>query len=904
MRVARPRLLGVAGLLVAGLVATTIGPPAAGAPVPGSAGVDTSLPATDSQVTVRGRGPFADLAITVNQTRNLVHQAISLTWTGGTPTRQGPGRFAAHYLQIMQCWGEDDGTVPANPGPPPEQCVAGAVGGVYGGVPGGLLPNGFAPSRIISRSGWPGFDPAVGVLDPRTSNVWRPFRAVDGTEIAVHTDPNFNPAVSGGNFWLNTFFDVATTNEVPAAVTAPDGTGTALFQVLTGMESSGLGCGQRVQRGQGGELRIPRCWLVVVPRGEPAAENAGTPFEEAANEHGVVTSPLSPGAWQHRIAIPLEFNPLDSPCSMAEDDRRLVGSELLLPAVASWQPKLCEIPGLPPFSFAPVSDVAARQQLLAAAPGGPSMVVVSRPVPHEAEDPERPIAYAPLSLSGMVIGFNIERNPLPDAPRQAQDLSGVRVAELNLTPRLVAKLLTQSYRQQVEIVSRPDYPWLEGNPRHMGLDPDFLQFNPEFELLQIASGRNFGGLVLPGGTSDAARQVWEWVLADPEASAWLAGAPDPWGMQVNPIYLTTPENPAGIAFADPPPDSFPKSDPYCHVAPPRGHNDSIVPPPLCGTDWMPYALSFGDAARRGRAADDRARIVENPFPLSSSDAWVRDTPQFLGRRAMLVLTDSASAQQFGLQQARLSRAGDNGPGRSFVAPDEAGLTAGARAMRAADHPVVLEPDPGTSAPGAYPLTTLVWAAALPHDLDAATRSDLAAFLEYAAGPGQQPGVELGRLPRGYVPLPEELKRLTLEAAAAIRDFEVPADADPEAPPAPAPPAPTPAPTAALPPDGPAPVPVAAPDPMPVGGSSPTPAADIAAGPQIPAPVSDAPGEPSERPTAIGQATPAVTAGATRLALPALGALALLSALGALEITKRPRTARREAPPAMPAAGRL
>ena len=79
--------------------------------VAGSQGTDTSLPVTDSQVTVAGRGAFASLKLTVNQTKNLTNQAVSITWQGGAPTIQGPGRFACNFLQIFQCWGDDDGSV-------------------------------------------------------------------------------------------------------------------------------------------------------------------------------------------------------------------------------------------------------------------------------------------------------------------------------------------------------------------------------------------------------------------------------------------------------------------------------------------------------------------------------------------------------------------------------------------------------------------------------------------------------------------------------------------------------------------------------------------------------------------------------------------------------------------------
>ncbi|MGZ4805288.1 MAG: hypothetical protein ACXV5U_02785, partial [Ilumatobacteraceae bacterium] len=284
-------LLGPLAILAMTVLATS---GARAVPIAGSQGTDTALPPTDSQVTVQGRGEFANLAITVNQTDNLTDQAVSITWTGGQPTVSGPGRFGRQYLQIMQCWGDDDGTVAANPGPPPEQCEQGAVAGTYGGVPAGVYPAGFALSRVISRSDWANFDANVGVLDTRDTNVWLPFRSVDGTVVNIQTDPTFNPAVIGGHFWLNPFYNIITTNEIAGAVTGPDGTGAELFSVVTGVQSSGLGCGQKVQPVAGGGKKVPQCWIVVVPRGTPAEENVGTPWEGAiADQAGVVTSPVS-----------------------------------------------------------------------------------------------------------------------------------------------------------------------------------------------------------------------------------------------------------------------------------------------------------------------------------------------------------------------------------------------------------------------------------------------------------------------------------------------------------------------------------------------------------------------------------------------------------------------------------
>jgi len=899
--------------LAIGLVSSVVVGSASGADsLAGSQGVDTTLPLTPSAVTVSGRGTFADLKVTVNQTASLANQAVSITWTGGEPTIIGPGRFGSNYLQILQCWGDDDGSVSGNPGPPAEQCVQGAVAGAPGFSSVGL-PGGFASTRLVSRRGWKNFDASLGTEDPTTGNLFLPFRAVDGVEVPIPLNSAYQEGVPGSQFWLNPYFGITTTNEVVAAPTKLDGTGAELMEVLTGLQSSGLGCGQRSQRVPGAANKVPKCWIVVVPRGTPTDENAGTPFEINADQAGVSTSPVSPEAWKNRIAFPMEFNLVDSACSFAARDRRLSGNQIAGDAVASWQPLLCGQQGLPPFSYGVVNDALARQQLANASTGSAGMVIVSKPLPSVASTPSSPVVYAPLTLSGLTIGFNIERIPKQSAPEAAQSISGVRVAEINLTPRLVAKLLTQSYATQVTVYEAPEYDWLALNPSHLGNDPDFERFNPEFAQLEIGSPRRFGGLALPAGNSDAAEQVWEWILSDPEAKAWLAGQPDAWGMVVNPIYATTAAtNSSGIPFGVPAPVSFPKGDPYCYQGPPVGPSNSITPPALCATEWVPYTASFREAAATTRQASDGARISQNTFPISVSDVWRRETPQTIGRRSFLSLTDTGSATRFGLQSASLSRAGDNGDDRQFVAPDAQSLLKGVSAMKAKSTAGFLEPIPfGTdsdvpagSNAGAYPLTTLTYAAVKPLALDASARSDYASFVDFAVTGGQQPGVEPGRLPGGFVPLPPELVAQAAAAATSIRTVTAPLSPAPPPPPAPpapgvvesAPEAPESVPGApASTPEGSAPARSTAPTqavPAPVAPTPPIAAADPVVDVPVGTPVVEAEVALGDEPVASKSrksvATPLLAMGRSRYAVAGFGILSVLSLLGALEISKRPR----------------
>lgn len=892
-------------LVAVGLVATFVTRPATGEDpasnedLVGQAGTDTRLPSTDSEVTVSGRGPFADLKITVNQTKELVNQAISVSWTGGKPTsidgtRPTPGgaAFPANYLQIMQCWGEEDGTSTENPGPPPEQCVFGAMSGS-----GGLFPGGsYAPSRVVSSKAWPGFDPTDGIV-ATSGSVWKPFRAVNGDVVGEQFDSTCIEGNAACNFWLNDHYNRYTTNEIAATKTRFNGLGAELFEVATGVEQSGLGCGQKLVPFGGGEPRSPKCWLVIVPRGEAALEHEGTGLPAVG---AVMTSPLAAHSWENRIAVPLEFRPLESVCDFSQDARQIAGSELAALAVSSWQPKVCATPGAAAYTFAAIGDARARQQLLGKAFGSPGMAVVSRPIDPSLVDPDDPVLYAPLSVSATVIGFNVERAPKsgPGFPASEEDIRGVRVAEINFTPRLVAKLLTQSYTAQVDINGPAPYEWSKTNPRHLAEDPDFQQFNREFSILLAPSAKNFSGLIMPAGNFDHAQRLWEYVLADPEARAWLDGEVDSWGMKVNPAYATkASSNSSAVAFGDPPPERFPKSDSHCHQAAPLIPEGSppgtpaIIPPVICGTDWLPYSSSLQDAARRTRVGDDGAKTVLNGQALTADKIWSRDGPQKLGSRSILSLTDTASAERYGLQMAKLSRAGDNGSDRKFVAPDVQGMIAAGPAMAPRAEPQVVEPDPKSQVVGAYPLTHLTYAAITPLSLPDKERQDYAAFVEYAAGPGQDPGPRSGQLPRGYAPLSGELRFQAMVVAEFIRHGVLVRVDE------------TPAPSGT--PDSPQAAPATLAGTRPTQGqeeATPGPGTSAARAParsnvpgiELPVPLAPQPvsvsKDPASASTNSGLATPILALARSRFTLPVLAVIALMAAWLALEISKRPRLA--------------
>jgi hypothetical protein len=764
----------------------------------GCQGQNTQLPKTDSQVVEKepnSASDFPNLTVTVNQTKDLVNQDVSLSWSGGAATTGPTGTtFGANYLQIFECWGDPETTNPAgttDPGPSPSQCeFGGESANAQNSYP--IQNLGFEYSRVLAQQGWGSyaqFDscttgsastctiPGYSNLypDPKTGFVIDPFDAVDGTVVGAQADYTAVDSVTDP-FWLNPYFSFDTTNEVDFARTYADGSGQQLFQVDTGLEAPGLGCGQNIQPVSGGGTTTPQCWLVVVPRSTPDKENP-----TGATTDAVVTSPLTPGAWANRIAIPLGFNPVGSSCSVNAASDGIAGNELAGIAAASWQPALCGQSAATSYSYLEQSDDQARSNLTSPTYGSVGMSVFSDPIGTGLTSPTNPPVYAPLTLSGVVVGFNIDRVPsTTGGPTQPDELKidGTRVQNIFLTPRLVAKLLTQSYAGQLKYVSSiqptpTGYAWAIGNPSSLITDPDFLQYNPEFSLLADSHDVDAGTLLVEQTSSDAANALWKWVLSDPEAEAWLHGDPwpaDPTTMVVNPYYSTNAAtNPSGVAFGTPTPENYPKNDNYCESldsAPLRPIQGQPIRN-LCILDWSPYSQTMQSAAQATSVANDGAKTTFNQNSVTASGAWASNPPQSSGTDLVMTITDSASAARYGIQTASLSAAGDDTTNPAFVAPNAAGILAGEQAMKPSSVLQVLQSNPSSTGTGAYPLTMLSYGATTPESLTPADRTAYAGFIKYAANAGQISGDAPGELPAGYVPLPGALVAQDTAAEQAI-----------------------------------------------------------------------------------------------------------------------------------------
>ena len=275
------------------------------------------------------------------------------------------------------------------------------------------------------------------------------------------------------------------------------------------------------------------------------------------------------------------------------------------------------------------------------------------------------------------------------------------------------------------------------------------------------TGVGVSDALAPLGRSDAAYAVWSYIMADADASSFMAGKADPWGMKVNPYYSTDASvNPTGTGLTLPR-DDFPKADPIEF----KGHDTYGYADVVNLVTWRPFTANLtvggydvlrGDALKLG-AWDP------NAFPPN----YAKGDRALVGLQAVIGLTDSSAAARYQVVQASLRN-----PAGKYVSPTTEALTAAAAAMNASTtqkQVVSFDPTSSTakSATAAYPLAVPVYAAVNPLMADADVRKDYAAFITYAASDGQTAGTGDGQLPDGYAPIPAAWKAQALAAAAAI-----------------------------------------------------------------------------------------------------------------------------------------
>lgn len=673
-----------------------------------------------SAVTVHGSGNFSNLAITVSQTKNLTTQVVQVSWAGGVPTKPGAGSFYADYLQIMQCWGD-----PVK-GPDRTQCEFGQSGDQRGGF--------WSNSRQVT----------YGTTFPADPN--EPLQPANGVDASVPFDSVTGVQVPGDG--RNQFFDSLTTNEIPYALTASDGTGQVLFETLAQPEAAGLGCGDQYYD-QFMNVAPRPCFLVVVPRGETEIDGSVHPNPSTALT-GLKSSPLEMTNWANRIVIPLGFAALPKVCPLQMNAKAVLGDEMIAKAMAQWGPALCTTTPNQ-FPYVPGTDDFARSQLSLSDPG---MAIVGGAAPADTAAPaaSQPV-YAPLAVNGLAIAFYVTSQSRGSADPGTKVFDGRQLTQINLTPRLVLKLVSQSYKDGVSVFD-PDFAaggTMASNAFDLVTDPDFQKANPsipgvtpDFSKLNIVSG--IGDAIMPSESSDAIAALWQWINADPDAHAFLSGTPDQWGMVINPHFkqdLTLPRS------------DFPKSDPYCREFP-------APQPKLCVQDMHPFSLTMDASAKAVAHGDDLASTIWDMTVIPAR--YQHDATQPPDKRALMAITDVATAAHYGLPTAKLM----NG-NKEFVSPNSSSMLASVYTMNSLTG--AAEPDPASTAPGAYPLTTITYGATVPGALTKAEQTGYAQFLDLVASQaGQTVGAAPGQLALGYAPLPQLLRNQAETVAAQLRQL--------------------------------------------------------------------------------------------------------------------------------------
>lgn len=787
--------------------------------------------------------PVDERTVTVNvdHTSNLQgRERVKVTWSGARPTA---GRYSDPYgvngiyqeypVLILQCRGLE------NPGAGQEQlsretCWTTVAAQRFGQQSASAAP--WLHDRYASAAdkapqsqdtGWP--DACVRLPDSMFVQHRLPFRAAGGKVYDFCSEQTQAPESA---------IDSAFPPSEIAAATQTDGTGSVSFEVRTKTENESLGCSNDVP-----------CSLVVIPiMGLSCADGDLSCRATGQNQPGdlqpnygaadlSVTAALwwSESNWRNRFVVPLSFGLPPDACNVL-DPRAPVGfygSELMAQAALQWAPAYCLRADRFKFQHNRQSEATALALLPTnAAPA----VFTTQPARSTL-----PLGYAPTAVTGWGIAF------VSDLPENAGELT-----QLRLTPRLLAKLLTQSYPGSAVGATRPG---LEKNPLSINRDPEFQELNPGLSTISSEAMATLASLSDP---SDSMTALTSYIAQDPEAMAFIHGQDDGHGMTVNPAYKDI----------DLPVAKWPMLDTFVPTFQPGDCRLEYLTTPYLGLIASPVN-SLPKIAT--------AMIDAWPFVATRCEA-VPNSPAKIGRvvrqsyggRNMLGLVSLGDAERYGLRVASLRTSG-TGTGATFVAPTEAGLAAAVAQTEQAKPGAPFELDYAALPATAYPGTMVVHTAARLTELPKETAQDVAEFIRTATTEGQVPGALNGQLPRGYLPIVDSgstkplYESAQLVAAAIVRQDGTVA------------PAPTPRPTPT-----PTPTPSASSGSAPVISRPPAAAGVVPGTGEQPAEV---PGLPADEPAGAAPSaapvpTPALTSPAADAALPVALSVSLAGALAA------------------------
>jgi hypothetical protein len=388
--------------------------------------------------------------VNVSDTSGLRNgQVITVSWSGARPTggvvsqqQLGTADQQEFPVVIMECRGVDSTAVPASEQVSPETCWTSSVGervlNANVGTPRLWSQDSYnSPTQQGDEVNVPDPVPA-GCTTPSHPEYWLPFIGANGTiynigpsgcagyppEMLIDENPNIVPG------------------DTTYASTALNGTGVDKFSIETSDTNQSLGCSPTVA-----------CSLVVVPieglscsgntviAGAPeySCENPGdfTPgsLDTGGNAYPAAESDsgaywFSQSNWGRRISVPLTFGTPTNACSESSGSPiQFYGSSLMIQATVQWNPHFCLNPKLFNVQQVQESEPEAKSSVQQ---GAVEAAIQGAPPPTPTFF-STPTVQAPIGVTGFAISYVIDNG------------NGTPYTKLQLDPRLLAKLMTESY---------------------------------------------------------------------------------------------------------------------------------------------------------------------------------------------------------------------------------------------------------------------------------------------------------------------------------------------------------------------------------------------------------------------------------------------------------------------------
>ncbi|MFF7242887.1 hypothetical protein ACFZBU_03200 [Embleya sp. NPDC008237] len=492
--------------------------------------------------------------------------------------------------------------------------------------------------------------------------------------------------------------------------TAADGSGQVWLQVRPALRLTELGCTDR-----------QLCSVVAFVM--PADGSTVSAFRPKANillgeGFGPLDTDMDLAFAAGQAAVtPLSFVPAPNVCpGMEHPDLSVNGAGEFTQAGASWVFGLCTArTNTVNMTVSAGSGPSGREVFLS---DGVDIGVTQQPI-GGALDQARPVAlagvrdkaktvYAPLTNGALAFSFNIDdtRTRLP-------------ITSMNLTPRLIAKLITGAYQAAPHGPNAIVY----------------LANDPEFKAINEARNwpLDLRTPILRGVQDDTIWALTSWLASDPETVTWLSGTPDANGVVCPPDWRIGKANYPLAVYTN-------RLEMLTNTNVPQTVYEDIV-------------------NRLGNSIPTNRTMTETGPKDIGQDKY--------GYHNVMAITSVEAAARMGTPVAKLRNAAGN-----FVDPtDPATVRAGVAAAKPGPDGVTLTNDYRSTVANAYPLTITNVAMVSTDKLTAAKAGKIDAFLAYAATAGQvQTGsFQPGALPPGYVPLGDAQKQQITDARKKIAD---------------------------------------------------------------------------------------------------------------------------------------